>query len=717
MPPKHQTTKGANHSAMACGCIPGKSSAARATVDNRESTNAGAQGMRPALSPIRSDPNKQTNQESDLQSKARTIMTNKEKPLVDIALDGQIIQSKKLEKEMTLKELRDWLVERYPDIGGSFKFLFENKVIRKDDERSFSLKEVLQTHQRMLVTTEHTPYTQHLNKAQEDMAQQEVKEIYTLHLVSDQVDGCYPPRQNDSIHLSQFKTATATLDLPDEKLFSQRLSNGLGVYNLPKQNPFVETESIPRKNILLLGAQGVGKTKFLNGLVNHLRGTKIQQHHRYFVSQEPLNSVGAPGRTQCIQKISFAEGVVDPALCFIDTPGFSEVEHEASLLESDLIECCRKEVNNKLEMICLVLNSSMSRMDASQVKVYQRLLGVLQKIPSERIAVVLTNSDPETSNAEELIGSTGSLFYSLKPFSDAKQVIKVNLCSLYQTMNTSKISQHYWTLSEQGFQQILKILQNPPCHITLEAVSYPTVLSRVENPPTHVTAAPSFSKEPHSQNCTTTSKPTQTKPSGSPDTKPKQTKLQEAWTQTDCPEQNSLSESGKTRSGPQEQQAKIVLKKSNDPYTEHDIGNLHFIMMELWRISSHLESINQVPLSSLSAAYSLSESQNLSKYAVERLSKQKESRLAEMQWYIVLLTKKQPHEIGKIQERLWVLHHQQVDTDILGKPISSAETFRASFLHYLDKEWDHAKKATKKLLNYETKHILDYIQRYPCPKS
>src|SRR3990167_819293 len=235
----------------------------------------------PVSSPVSRDNNSMHGNMSQGLSKLSVIEITETKPLVDIWLDGRLLQSKKLELAMSLKETRSLLSKCFPDIGRILFVVGKFKLLEDFDSNYNSLEDILvKTNQK-----------------------------YALFLTRDTSNSGNQDQVADSrAKPPEVRTKQREMDTPEGKLRAEVLSNRLDVYDLPKTHQFDTSQnaSNTRLNVLMIGAQGVGKTKFMNGLINHMRGVQIQQTHRYFVSKEPLSSTGSPGNTQNIYRTDFA---------------------------------------------------------------------------------------------------------------------------------------------------------------------------------------------------------------------------------------------------------------------------------------------------------------------------------------------------------------------------------------------------------------------------
>lgn|SRR3990167_1021536 len=187
-----------------------------------------------------------------------------------------------------MKETKSLLSKFFPNIGRILFVVGKFKLLEDFDSNYNSLEDILiKTNQK-----------------------------YALFLTRDTSNSGNQGQDADS--RPEVRTKQREMDTPEGKLRVEVLNNRLDVYDLPKTHHFEASQnaSNTRLNVLMIGAQGVGKTKFMNGLINHMRGVQIH----------------SPGSTQNIYRTELAPGSLVPLISFVDTPGFSEIQYEVEKL-------------------------------------------------------------------------------------------------------------------------------------------------------------------------------------------------------------------------------------------------------------------------------------------------------------------------------------------------------------------------------------------------
>ena len=401
-------------------------------------------------------------EETQRQARSKTIERNPRVPLVQLVVDGEPIDSAKLSLDMSLSELRLQIVKRNPNIG-AFVHPKTQQPISEHKEKDFTLTNVM---------------VKNGNINQLHMKKNEIGSLRQGNVRKTEgspIRAPVSPKQYLILPANTLRfmlvTPQTQTSAPSDDEYLQRLENfDLDIYRVPHQEPvksvigsnFAKTFSkcAPRK-LVLIGAQGAGKTKFLNALLNNLKHVTPQQKYRYYVTNEALDQDGHPEPTNTITEYCFPQGVLNQGIQIVDTPGFSENPFKREKQEQELQNFLEDKMASA-NFVCFVINSHVTRMTPAEASVYGAIVRFLNRFPSCRVVFVLTHCDLETSSIERQIRNRTSLFAALTGSQATDPIFKFNFSSLYQKFDSRQHSQDFWQLSAQGFEQFKDLLQYQP---------------------------------------------------------------------------------------------------------------------------------------------------------------------------------------------------------------------------------------------------------------
>lgn len=253
-----------------------------------------------------------------------------------IWLDGSVLFPLKCNKECSLKELRSIIISK-KEIP-NFVFLLSDEIIDESNEDNFSIEDIIEEKNKIKLRT--------------------VKVKKTV------LPGCEILEKNDDLEIYSY---------PNSELNE------------------IEKLSANTKNILFIGQSGVGKTTFINALINALLNINEEDNIRYKMVFKETKKGQHESQTDKINiyniKISG-----QPILRVIDTPGFIDTEgKEKDEKYFDLFRNLFQNEISYLNCICFVMKSSDIRYNEIQKAVFDNVTSLFSKEIKNNFVFILTN--------------------------------------------------------------------------------------------------------------------------------------------------------------------------------------------------------------------------------------------------------------------------------------------------------------------------------------
>ncbi|XP_064106427.1 uncharacterized protein LOC135215531 [Macrobrachium nipponense] len=224
---------------------------------------------------------------------------------------------------------------------------------------------------------------------------------------------------------------------------------------------------MPEKVIMLVGSTGSGKTTSINGLINYVFAVKWEDNFRFKLITEPESDNQAKRQTSEVSSytIHHQEGFRIPySLTIIDTPGFGDVQGIGR--DQEITEQKRKFFTtrgvggvDKIDAVGFVVQSSLPRLTAMQIYIFDQILSLFGKDIAENIFRLLTFAD----------GQKPQVLCGIK---EAKiphsKIFKFNHSALYarckepereeQDSDEFEDSTMFWEMGEKSFMKLVENL-------------------------------------------------------------------------------------------------------------------------------------------------------------------------------------------------------------------------------------------------------------------
>ncbi|XP_053571494.1 uncharacterized protein LOC128661240 [Bombina bombina] len=245
---------------------------------------------------------------------------------------------------------------------------------------------------------------------------------------------------------------------------SKKISNGKpSVYQLKTTqahgthicNVGEENNQQSNKVILLIGAEGAGKTTMANAMANFVLGVKWKDPFRFTLLQD-ANPGNSYQHTQAVTgyKLNFTEEFKIPSsLTIIDTPGYRETsdEDEDQAITEQIMEFLTRHKDvTKVDAVCFVVQASLLTLSPAQKNALRSIHSIYEK--ETKIIFFLTFSDEEKPPVLEAIKAV-----------NIHNSVDSNGDPIYFTFNNSALFANnqpheksflkmFWTMGEERMQ-------------------------------------------------------------------------------------------------------------------------------------------------------------------------------------------------------------------------------------------------------------------------
>ncbi|KAK4299847.1 hypothetical protein Pmani_027919 [Petrolisthes manimaculis] len=248
---------------------------------------------------------------------------------------------------------------------------------------------------------------------------------------------------------------------PPFNLTVSRSEEGMARYELGQKCAATE------KIIILLGETGVGKTTFLNAMMNYIFGVTWDDSFRFMLGKESNCNNQSESQTTHVTSytLHYQDGFLVPyTLTFIDTPGFGSHggiprDHEIISHIKNLFSTHSSGSITYLNCICLIVPATQSRLTSTQQYISDQIRDIFSDNITENIYLLFTFADAMKPQA------LNTMKKARIPF---KKYYKFNNSIITEIDNENEddddedfdndFNRHFWNMGQIGYKQFLNDL-------------------------------------------------------------------------------------------------------------------------------------------------------------------------------------------------------------------------------------------------------------------
>ena len=147
-----------------------------------------------------------------------------------------------------------------------------------------------------------------------------------------------------------------------------------------------------RKIILLLGEKNSGKTTFLNGFINALCELKLQDNHRYVLTEEFNGNIQTKIDTKYITIYNIDSINNNPPISIIDTPGLETgIEFDKKI--NEIMKKLFNKYIDHINAICFIANSNNINLTSNQKNIINDILSFFGNDTAKNFIPIFTFCD------------------------------------------------------------------------------------------------------------------------------------------------------------------------------------------------------------------------------------------------------------------------------------------------------------------------------------
>jgi GTPase Era involved in 16S rRNA processing len=148
-------------------------------------------------------------------------------------------------------------------------------------------------------------------------------------------------------------------------------------------------------NVLIVGMTGVGKSTFVNSMVNYFMGVEMEDDFRYFVSRDMFNNESGKSSTTKVHIYGLAKrGKMKQAVRLIDIPGLGDTRGiKMDQKNLSMIHQRIKQTVPFLNLIIYVFKATETTITKESEYVLGQTMGIFGRDVGSNMLFVLTFAD------------------------------------------------------------------------------------------------------------------------------------------------------------------------------------------------------------------------------------------------------------------------------------------------------------------------------------
>ena len=348
----------------------------------------------------------------------------KEKIIIDIFVNDQLISSKKLNVNDNIVNIRTIIKK---NLSNDFQFLLPNNLkIDVDEEEDYILKDILINNNRINLFTEKTE--------------------------------TYLPLENQ-LNTNSIQKKQINKPIENSKFIIKK--DNLDIYLYPELT-FSKEEIDKSIKIMVIGPTGSGKTTLLNSYINYLMEVNYIDTFRYIIINETKKINDSNSQTSEVTNYNI-KAKNGKLYQIIDTPGFGDTEgikkdEEITIKISNFFLYKINEIN----AVCLVLKSSDNRLASCQKYIFNCIFDLFGDDMKKVFLAMLTFCDGGKPQVISALTDENCLFSQFL-FSIGKDwYYKFNNSAIFEKNEEDILNLTYWNIGMNSFKNFTEKINTLP---------------------------------------------------------------------------------------------------------------------------------------------------------------------------------------------------------------------------------------------------------------
>jgi GTP-binding protein EngB required for normal cell division len=276
-------------------------------------------------------------------------------------------------------------------------------------------------------------------------------------------------------HVSKKCSVTKGVDLYQLPLKRQRgvQTQGVGHYVFGEPSYLALAGKRRQRTILVLGATGSGKSTLIDAMVNYMLGVEWNDDFRFKLIDEPADKSQAHSQTDLVTTCTSTSTsthlhdlheMKDSRLNYsltvlVDTPGFGDtrgLEKDKKIMQQiqDYFQC--RHGIQQLEAVCFVVQSSLSRLTATQQYIFDSILSIFGQDIKDNIRLMVTFADgalPPVLGAVKEAGIPSPWIHPPVFLFTTNLIIPFSLLRNKGDRQTNEFNRTYFDMAVEGFDK------------------------------------------------------------------------------------------------------------------------------------------------------------------------------------------------------------------------------------------------------------------------